>query len=203
MLASRSFFLSLRCLRSGLLLHRNAQGGYPSLMDADLEKRLMSTLFGARLVNNAFRGTLVEAMLAQVLEPDWRWCSADWASHDFENAEGAKLEVKQSAALQSWHTQGFAPHRGRFDIAKRKVRWEGAKRINEDGRYANLYIFAWHPVIDPELADHRQSNQWLFHLVRAEHLPDQQSIALSRIQAISPAVNVGAVPAQIAALLRS
>ena len=171
-------------------------------MDADLRIRLMLTLFGAPLVNNAFRGTLVEAMLAQVLEPEWNWCSAEWASHDFENAEGVKLEVKQSAALQSWHTEGFPPNRGRFDIAKRKARWEGAKRIDEGGRYANLYIFAWHPVIDPDLADHRQSGQWLFHVARAEDLPNQKSIALSRIQAISSAVDVRAVPAQIAALLR-
>ncbi len=160
-------------------------------------------MFGARLVNNAFRGTLVEAILAQVLEPEWRWCSGDWASHDFENADGVKLEVKQSAALQSWHTEGFAPNRGRFDIAKRKVRWDGAKRIDGGGRYANLYIFAWHPVIDPDLADHRQPDQWLFHLLRTDDLPDQRSIALSRLQALSPAIDLGAVPALIAALLRS
>ena len=172
-------------------------------MNADLQARLMSTLFGAPLVNNAFRGTLVEAMLAQVLEPEWRWCSADWASHDFENAEGMKLEVKQSAALQSWHKEGFAPNRGRFDIAKRKVRWEGAKRVDESGRYASLYIFAWHALIDPEVADHREPDQWSFYLVRADDLPDQQSIALSRIDAVSQPVNIESVPAQIAALLRS
>ena len=163
----------------------------------------MATLFGAALVNNAFRGTLAEAMLAQVLEPEWQWCSADWASHDFENANGVKLEVKQSAALQSWHKGGLKPNRGRFDIAKRKVRWEGAKRIDEGGRYADLYVFAWHPVIDPTLADHREPDQWLFHLVRSEDLPDQQSISLSHIQAISAAIDIGAVPSQIAALLRS
>ena len=84
---------------------------------------------------------LVEAMLAQVLESEWKWCSADWASHDFENAEGVKLEMKQSAALQSWHEDGFPPNRGRFDIAKRKVRWKGAERIEEVGRYAEMYFF--------------------------------------------------------------
>ena len=169
-------------------------------MNADLVERLTTALIGAPLVNNAFRGTLVEAMLAQVLEPQWRWCSADWASHDFENAEGVKLEVKQSAALQSWHTDGFKPNRGRFDIAKRKLRWQGAKRIDEGGRYADLYVFAWHPGVDPALADHREPDQWIFHLVRSEDLPDQQTIALSRIQAISPAIDIGAVPAQITAL---
>ena len=163
----------------------------------------MEALFGAPLVINSFRGTLVEAMLAQVLEPDWRWCAADWASHDFENGDGARLEVKQSATLQSWHEGGFPPNRGRFDIASRKTRWEGVRRIEEAGRYADLYVFAWHPVVDPALADHRKPDQWLFHLVPSEDLPDQQSIALSRIQAIAPGISIGTVPSQISALLRS
>lgn len=145
---------------------------------------------------------LVEAMLAQVLESEWKWCSADWASHDFENAEGVKLEMKQSAALQSWHEDGFPPNRGRFDIAKRKVRWKGAERIEEVGRYAEMYIFAWHPEIDPELANHREPGQWRFYLVREADLPDQQSIALSRIQAIAQAIDLSAVPAQISTLCR-
>ncbi|MAY20740.1 MAG: hypothetical protein CL955_09000 [Erythrobacteraceae bacterium] len=167
------------------------------LLDIDLKNRLMSALLDAPLVNNAFRGTLVEAMLSLVLEPDWDWCSADWASHDFENGKGCKLEVKQSAALQSWHAEGFAPNRGRFDIAVRKIRWEGARRINEVGRYADIYIFAWHAEIDPEFADHRDPAQWRFYAVKADDLPDQKTIGLSRIEMLTEPCSINEVAAKV------
>ncbi len=170
-------------------------------MNAELERRILKSLLGQRLVMNSFRGTLVEAMLAGVLEPKWRWCAADWASHDFENANGARLEVKQSAALQSWHDDGFAPNTGRFDIAPRKIRWEGARRIEEAGRFASIYIFAWHPVTDVKTADHREPDQWQFHTVASAALPPQKTIARSRIANMCEAVAIGQVAAQIDAIL--
>lgn len=169
-------------------------------MDSDLKARLMSALFDAPLVNNAFRGTLVEAMLAQVLEPEWQWCSADWASHDFESAAGMKLEVKQSAALQSWHEPGVSPNRGRFDIKARTGRYEGLRWIDEPGRAAQIYIFGWHGVADPKLADHRDPSQWQFHAVRAIDVPDQKTIALSRIVALAEPCSIGGIAKEVMAL---
>jgi hypothetical protein len=170
-------------------------------MDARLENRILNALLGQPLVGNAFRGLLVEAMLAEVLEPEWRWCSADWASHDFENAEGVRLEVKQSAALQSWYVEGFRPNRGRFDIAERKVRWEGATRIEEAGRCAAIYVFAWHPVSEPAGADHRDPMQWEFYVIGAQNLPNQKTIGLPGIRRLSRAVGIANVAAAAATLL--
>ncbi|WP_435203504.1 hypothetical protein [Qipengyuania sp. 902] len=184
-------------MRAGFLLHRIARGGYTLNMDAELKSRLMSALFDKPLVTNTFRGTLVEAMLTQVLEPEWRWCSADWASHDFENGDGVRLEVKQSAALQSWYGDGFPPNRGRFDIAARKVRWEGKCRIEQAGRVASIYIFAWHPVTDVDRADNREPKQWQFHIVRSDALPPQKTITHSKLSAIVEAVGIEEVPAKL------
>jgi hypothetical protein len=166
-------------------------------MNSDLERRILESLLGKPLVMNAFRGTLVEAMLAQVLEPEWRWCAADWASHDFENSAGVRLEVKQSSALQSWHEDGFPPNRGRFDIAPRKIRWEGARRIEEAGRHASVYAFAWHPVTDVDRADHRDAGQWEFYIVSSDALPPQKTIARSRIAATCEPVGIADVPAEL------
>jgi hypothetical protein len=166
-------------------------------LNQDLERRIIDALLGKRLVTNHFRGTLVEAMLAHVLEPEWRWCSADWASHDFEHASGTRLEVKQSAALQSWHEEGLAPNKGTFDIAPRKVRWEGPRRIEEAGRYASIYVFAWHPLTDPVIADHRQPEQWQFHVVRTCDLPDQKTIALSRVRSLAEPLGLDLVSQKI------
>ncbi|BDI61877.1 hypothetical protein [Qipengyuania nanhaisediminis] len=170
-------------------------------MDAALKSRLMSALFDAPLVNNAFRGTLVEAMLAQVLELEWQWCSADWASHDFENADGLKLEVKQSTALQSWHEPGLRPNRGRFDIKARTGRYEGARWIEAPGRAAQIYVFAWHGITDPLRADHRDPSQWQFHAVKAVDLPEQKSIALSRVAALVEPCSINEIAARVRSLI--
>lgn len=170
-------------------------------MDVALKSRLMSALFDAPLVNNAFRGMLVEAMLAQVLEPEWQWCSADWASHDFENPDGLRLEVKQSTALQSWHEPGLRPNRGRFDIKARTGRYEGSRWINEPGRAAQIYVFGWHGVTDPEMADHRDPAQWQFYTVKAVDLPEQKSITLARVAALAEPCSINQIAARIRLLI--
>ncbi|MDP4576123.1 hypothetical protein Q9K02_13350 [Qipengyuania sp. G39] len=187
-------------MRTGFLLHRIARGGYTRNMDADLKSRLMSALFDKPLVTNTFRGTLVEAILAQVLEPEWRWCSADLASHDFENGAGVRLEVKQSAALQSWHEPSLRPNRGRFDIEARTGRYEGLHWIDEPGRAAQIYVFGWHGVADPQRADHREPAQWQFHAVRAADLSDQKTIALSRVGAMAEPCAIGEIAERVRAL---
>jgi hypothetical protein len=169
-------------------------------MDADLKFRLVSAMFDAPLVNNAFRGMFVEAMLAQVLQPEWRWCSADWASHDFDHPDGLKLEVKQSAALQSWHEPSLRPNRGRFDVKARTGRYEGARWIGERGRAAQIYIFGWHGLTDPAVADHHDPSQWQFYAVKAVDLPEQKTIALSRIQALSDPSSISEIASKIGTL---
>jgi len=162
-------------------------------MDDQLEHRILNTLVGRPLVTNAFRGLLVEAILAQVLEPDWRWCSEDWSSHDFENNAGVRLEVKQSAALQSWNTEASTPSYGRFDIAPRKVRWDGSTRIAETGRCASIYVFAWHPETDPAKADHRLAEQWQFFAVAERMLPMQRTISCKKIEVLAKPVAIDGV----------
>lgn len=43
---------------------------YSPPMTSKLERRILDALLGKPLVTNAFRGMMVEAMLAEVLEPD-------------------------------------------------------------------------------------------------------------------------------------
>src|SRR5690606_35488651 len=101
--------------------------------------------FGAPLVSNILRGHVAEAVIALVLEPEWTWCSADFAGWDFERADGFRLEVKQSASQQSWTSA--KPSSPSFDIATRTGYWEnGATWVPRPGRQAHLYIFAYHAV---------------------------------------------------------
>jgi hypothetical protein len=138
---------------------------------------------------------LVEAVISAALPQEWKWCSEDWAGFDFEHRDGTRLEVKQTAEKQSWENSSEKKSRS-FDIAPRKERWEGAKRILEIGRYAQLYLFAYHPVVD-KTADHRVPEQWKFYIVPTVELPDQKTIARSVISQRFTPFNIDTVAAAI------
>ncbi len=146
--------------------------------------------FGKPLVNNVLRSIISEAIVDAALDDGWKWCSADWAGFDFQHADGTRLEVKQSAALQSWHRLGNKPSKGSFDIARRTGIWEsGTVWIPTPGRNAELYVFAFHPVTDPEIADHRDPNQWQFFVVPEPELSrTARTISLSAVRRLADPV---------------
>jgi hypothetical protein len=67
------------------------------------------------------------------------------------------------------------------------------------GRPADLFVFAWHPVIDPALVDHRDPRPWLFFVVPEPALPvRQRRLGLARIERRWPAVGFADLPAAVA-----
>ena len=73
-------------------------------MPTALITRLTRRLFGSPLLRNSIRGELVEEMVAQALEPEWALCADDWGACDLKQVSGPlRIQVKQSAARQSWH----------------------------------------------------------------------------------------------------
>lgn len=144
-----------------------------------VERHAAHAAFGRPLVQNNLRAVVVEAIVDMALPADWRWCSADWAGWDFEHADGTRLEVKQSAARQTWTAPKY-PAQRRFDVAFRRGRWEGSVWVDEPGRHAHLYLFADHPVAD-DTADHRDPTQWLFYVVNASDLPLARTVSLNRV----------------------
>lgn len=151
-----------------------------------------AAMFGKPLVTNVFRSMLVEAMIAEALQPSWVWCAADYASWDFQHATGVRLEVKQSAARQSWTTAAAGPSVGRFDIAHRTGGYVDDLWVEGRRRFADIYVFAHHPIAGPE-ADHRDPSQWLFYVVAEPDLPQTRSIGLSGIRERSSPVNLSAL----------
>lgn len=157
-------------------------------MDSAVDRikgKAADTAFGRPLVTNVLRGLVVEAIIADALGDDWTWCAADYASWDFERSDGIRLEVKQSAARQSWATA--QPSVSSFDIAPRKGRWETGKWVAEPGRAASIYVFAHHPLVGNE-ADHRDPAQWVFHPVLAANLPATKRLSLTATRRLTPPV---------------
>lgn len=162
---------------------------------AEVVAKVVEAAFGRPLVTNVLRAQLVEAMIALVLEPTWIWCAANYAPCDFERADGLRLEVKQSAARQSWSTD--KPSKAIFDVAVRTGRYEPHGWVGEYGRAAHLYVFAHHPTFD-DTADHRDPAQWLFYVVPTAALPDVKQIALGTIKTFAEAVPISMLAKTVA-----
>ena len=57
--------------------------------------------------------------------------------------------------------------------------------VDTPGRFADLYVFAWHGESRYGYADQRNANQWLFFVVDEHYLPkNQKSIGLKGLEAI-------------------
>ena len=133
-------------------------------------------------------------MVALALGPEWKltWEHGwDWAPWDVEHESGARIEVKQSAARQTWDREEVAKRRNpSFSIALRKgystrdgSRWV---EFQTPSRPADIYVFAWHNERRRRHADHRDSTQWRFFVVPEPQLPIcQVNIGLTGIERIT------------------
>lgn len=138
--------------------------------------------FGQKLITNSMRGLVSEVIVASALQPEWAWCAADWAGWDFERADGVKLEVKQSAARQTWTKTGDGPGACRFDIKPRAGSYVGADWYPGVARQADIYVFAHH-FEHRRSADHCDPTQWRFFVVAEHQLPPQaKTIGLSVVE---------------------
>ena len=152
---------------------------------------MLKRRYSGPVMNNVCRGDYVECLIAWALGDDWRltWMDGwDWAAWDCEHtSSGARLEIKQSAARQTWDKGTTVPRRKpAFDIAPCTGYWtrEG-DWIERPGRQADIYIFAWHGG-EGDQADHTDSRQWCFFVVAEKELPQvQKSIGLSGLKEIA------------------
>jgi hypothetical protein len=143
--------------------------------------------FGGPLITNNFRGLIAEAIVASLLGSEWTWCSADYSAWDFERTDGVRMEVKQSAARQTWTRGSGKPNICSFDIRSRAGRYEGADWFAEPGRSADLYVFAHHHVSD-ETADHCDPQQWQFYVVPTSDLPVWKRIGMSNLRKLASSI---------------
>lgn len=149
----------------------------------EIALRLAARLFDAPVIENQFRSAFIEAMIEPLLETSgWRYAGANWAGWDFDHTDGTRLEVKQSAAQQTWSQ--VRPSRGAFDIAARQGYFEGGSVWTvSPRRQADIYVFAWNPVYGPEV-DQRDPRQWEFFVFPANALPNQKTVSLSTLRSI-------------------
>ena len=158
-----------------------------------------NALFSGRLIQNNFRGLYIECQLKLALSPDWQQTS-DWADCDMVHADGTKLEIKQSAVVQSWSKPGktLRPNT-RYSIEASSGSWrEGDQWIEDYSRKAGIYVFAYHPIMEIEVADHTDEAQWEYYVVASRDLPDgQKTIGISGIRDLATAQKYWGIDAEV------
>ena len=169
-----------------------------------VEGRLSERLWGQPIINNVARGLHVECMVELALQdhdPGWRLTDA-WAGWDLEHGETlARVEVKQSAALQTWKAAKPSPT---FGIPPRKWWWDNARSVSVETRpqrLADVYVFAWHPESDGNRADHREPEQWDFYVVAERDLsqePLTASISMGPLRRLTSPCGYNALAREVA-----
>ncbi len=147
---------------------------------------MMKRFYGNPIIANVWRGDYVENMIYFALENQWE-LESEWNGWDLQNEAGVRLEVKQSAARQTWTAPGKSATPSFSSVApKTGYSTTGADWIELPGRYADIYIFAYHSETDSSIADHRRSDQWRFYVVPESKLPERQkTIGLNHVKRLS------------------
>lgn len=142
-------------------------------------------LFDRPIIQNNLRGIYMEQVVSDLLGEEWNLVGSDWAAWDIEHkTNGTRIEVKQSAAKQTWAEDIGKKAKISFSIKSPKQIWSGTAPRPTNGRPAQIYIFAAHPLFD-DRADHRMLDQWEFYVVAEADLPNQSSISLNPVRKIA------------------
>jgi len=116
----------------------------------------------------------------------WRHVGDNWSGWDFQHECGTRLEVKQSAAWQTWDPAKIEasklppkPGPGIFDIAPRTGWFDAAGAVwtKEPGRPAHVYVFAWNGLFGTA-TDHRTPEQWEFFVLPTGALPSKKTLGV-------------------------
>jgi hypothetical protein len=139
----------------------------------EIRAKLCAAAFGDRLISNIYRGLVAEIIVGAAIGSDWKICSGDWRGWDFEHPCGLRLEVKQSAARQTWTgtRKATVPI---FDIRVRTGYFDGADWVPDLRRFAHIYVFAHHPIMD-ESADHSRPSPMAIPCGSNESAPGWQN----------------------------
>ncbi len=150
----------------------------------DLRDRLNKRLFDRPIVQNNFRGELIEEIVSSELGDSWKHCAGDWHAWDFERILESgivRLQIKQSAARQSWDKDGdqiIKSRVGKFPIGFKTGYFIEDKWISESGRHTEIYLLCYHDD-RTELADHFDVARWDFYILRASEIAPKEKPTIS------------------------
>jgi hypothetical protein len=142
------------------------------------------------LVSNATRGVLAEYIVATALGIAGG-TRVEWHPFDLVSHEGARIEVKSAAYMQSWLQRKASA----IAFTIRPTQAPDIETNVADGkleRRADIYIFCVLHHADKGTLDPLDVNQWKFYVVSAavlnQRFPRQKTLSLKPLLQINPHV---------------
>jgi hypothetical protein len=116
---------------------------------------------------NTARGYLAEFLVASAVG-SMAPIRVEWAAHDIDTEDGARLEVKASGYLQSWtQSRTSAPSFSFRSVRATKI-WDpalGAYRDVDPEDRVDAWVFALQTCREAEVYDPLDAGQWAFRVV--------------------------------------
>jgi hypothetical protein len=143
---------------------------------------------GSDLLGNRQRGILAEYLVGSALRMTDS-VRLEWDAYDIRTPSDLKVEVKNSAYIQSWAQTAYSAIK--FDIAP-KTSWDAKENTFDtvSRRSADVYVFCVLAHKDQNSIDPLNVSQWKFYVL-ATHVLDkyckeQKSITLTPLKALKP-----------------
>ena len=105
---------------------RGGRNGGDCGVNVEIHSRVLDSLIGlfdVPLIQNDLRGLYAEHLIAELLGDEWNAVGSAWAGWDLEHEDGTKIEVKSSAAKQSWEPSKNGKSLPAFNIKASKFHW--------------------------------------------------------------------------------
>ena len=143
-------------------------------------------VFSGKVLNNAHRGDIVEAMVLAALGDGWRLVGLGWHPWDLQKGSGdsrVRIQVKQCAALQLWgETKKPSLSFGwKIDAPSYFEHDNPGEKIEPEGWFCDLFVFGVHRGKDLTTVDQADVGQWEFLVIPVTDLkPKTKSMSLHR-----------------------
>jgi len=132
-------------------------------------------MYGARILNNAHRGDIVEMMVLAALGSDWKHVGLGWHPWDLQRGIGTyrrRIQVKQTAAVQLWgdtkrRVLTFGWHANPPSYFEK---YNPGETIESEGWFCELIVYGIHDEKDPTLIDQADPRQWRFMVIPTREL---------------------------------
>ncbi len=121
------------------------------------------------LLDNVARGVLAEFLVASAL--GITKLRANWDLYDLTSKEGTKIEVKNSAYIQSWEQKEYSPVE--FDIKQTKKWVEETGWSDHPQRHSDVYVFCLLAEKDQDKIDPMNVGQWEFYVVSTSDIDNR------------------------------
>ena len=137
---------------------------------SDIIDMVAEEIYGGQILNNSYRGDVVEMMVLAALGSNWKHVGLGWHPWDLQRGSGddrIRIQVKQTAAIQVWGDTKARTLRfnWRPNPPSYFERDNPDEAIEVEGWFCDLFVFGLHDETDSLIADQADPMQWKFLVI--------------------------------------